>query len=196
MIAFKGFNKDLQCTLGKGIYQYKPGATVKEDRSKTADSGFHCAEYVLDCLAWYPLDGKNRYFKVEAAGSVDETDGDSKIACTEMTLLEELSAVGIAGEAIIYMARHPKREWEHSSRNVAVKRDRAECESGFGIAVARGRKPLVRGKEGAVIGLVKEDSRGNVRAAALHVAGKDGIKADTWYTIEGRMVKEVREDEA
>ena len=53
MIAYKGFNGDLTCTFGKGVFQYEAGTTIEEDRSKCARTGLHCAEYVLDCLKWY-----------------------------------------------------------------------------------------------------------------------------------------------
>ena len=30
MIAYKGFNKDLTCTMGKGSFQYEVGKTYKD----------------------------------------------------------------------------------------------------------------------------------------------------------------------
>ena len=34
MRAYKGFNKDLVCTMGKGQYQYEVWKTYKEDVAK------------------------------------------------------------------------------------------------------------------------------------------------------------------
>ena len=34
MIAYKGFNKDLTCTMGKGRFQYEVGKSYKEDSAK------------------------------------------------------------------------------------------------------------------------------------------------------------------
>lgn len=58
MIVFKGFTKELTATHGKGLYQYQQGETYIEEKSKTRSTGFHCAEYILDCMTWYPMDGK------------------------------------------------------------------------------------------------------------------------------------------
>ncbi|MFQ8729908.1 MAG: hypothetical protein ACLSAC_05005 [Enterocloster bolteae] len=63
----------------------------------------HCAEYPLECLWWYPLGCGNRYFLVEASGSLDELGGtDTQLACTEITLLKELSLRELVGHAMIY----------------------------------------------------------------------------------------------
>ena len=83
MIAYKGFAPDFTASFGSGKKQYHVGDVLEEDSSKTARTGMHCAEYVLDCLRWYPLGNGNRYCQVEARGSIDE-DGSVQIACTKM----------------------------------------------------------------------------------------------------------------
>lgn len=60
MRVYKGFNKKIQAKHGKGTFQYEKGKTYKEEKSKTRSTGFHAAEYILDCLQWYPIDGKNK----------------------------------------------------------------------------------------------------------------------------------------
>ena len=192
MLAYKGFNKDLTCTLGKGIYQYEPGKTVREERSKTANSGFHCTENPLECFNWYPLGQENRYWIVEAAGSLDECGTDAKIACTEMTLLKELTIAEMAAEAMAYMIRHPVRSWEVSGNLLEVKRDRAIGAGEGSIAIARGEEPKAKGKAGSVIGLLAENDTGEIITAKLfRIAGK--WKEDTWYSLDGRELKEVEE---
>lgn len=54
MRTFKGFNKNLQATCGKGTFQYQPGVLYREEKSKTRSTGLHAAEYILDCMRWYP----------------------------------------------------------------------------------------------------------------------------------------------
>ena len=71
MRVYKGFNKKIQAKHGKGTFQYEKGKTYKEEKSKTRSTGFHAAEYILDCLQWYPIDGKNKFFLCEAGGSID-----------------------------------------------------------------------------------------------------------------------------
>lgn len=192
MKAYKGFNRDLTCTKGKGAYRYKPGETVREERSKTASTGFHCTENPLECFYWYPLGQENRYWMVEAAGSLDECGDDAKIACTEITLLKELTIPEMAAEAMAYMIRHPVRTWETSGCLLEVKRDQAEGAGLGSIAIARGKAPKARGKAGSVIGLLTEDDKGEILNAKLFRI--DGTwKEDTWYTINGRELNEVEE---
>lgn len=112
MRVYKGFNKKIQAKHGKGTFQYEKGKTYKEEKSKTRSTGFHAAEYILDCLQWYPIDGKNKFFLCEAGGSIDEEDGCSMVVSTELTLLRELTLMEIAMAAMEYMIIHPKRTWE------------------------------------------------------------------------------------
>ena len=98
MLAYKGFKEDLTCTFGRGTFQYEAGQTIKEESSRCQNRGLHCAENPLECLRWYPLGYGNRYFLVEASGSLDELGGDdTQLACTEMTLVRELSVKEMAG---------------------------------------------------------------------------------------------------
>ena len=53
MIAYKGFNGDLTCTLGKGRFQYEVGRTYKENEAKCARNGFHCVEEPVEVLSRY-----------------------------------------------------------------------------------------------------------------------------------------------
>lgn len=191
MIAFKGFTKELTATHGKGLYQYQQGETYIEEKSKTRSTGFHCAEYILDCMTWYPMDGKNRFFKVEAEGSIDEESECSMVVCTKMTLLKELTVKEIAGFAMVYMVKHPKRNWEKSDRYVCVAKEEAEAPKKDTIAIARGRNPKVRGAAGSILGLILESENREILQAKIFEAGRDA-KADTWYTVnKERELKEL-----
>lgn len=53
MIAYKGFNKDLACTLGNGTFRYEIGKTYTESEAKCANTGFHCVEEPIEVLRWY-----------------------------------------------------------------------------------------------------------------------------------------------
>lgn len=190
MIAYKGFHGDMTCTLGKGTMQYKPGDTILEERSKCARTGMHCAEYVLDCLGYYPLGNGNRYFEVEASGSIDEDNTDTKIACTEMTLMKELSIKEIAFRAMAYMVDHPKRPWEKHGPLLDVSREEAQGCGAGSIAIARGDHPKVKGKPGTAAGLLMENEEGEIENARFFVIDGKEKKADTWYGIDGLEVTE------
>lgn len=193
MIAYKGFHQDLTCTLGKGTFQYKEGETIKEEKSKCASSGSHCAENPFDCFCYYPLGNHNRYFMVEAAGSIDEDGNDTKIACTEMTLLKELTIKQMAGYGMVFMVKYPKREWKQNRTHLQIQEDIAEGSTKDSIAIARGNNPKVKGVKGSIIGLVEEHKE-IVGARLLEVDGKE-IKEKTWYTLENGNLKE-KADEA
>lgn len=190
MIAYKGFTKDLTARMGHGIYQFKPGETFTEESSKTVRNGFHCCENPFECLEYYSLQSDNRYFQVEAAGSIDE-DGQERIACTELTLLKELSIKELAGYGMTYIIQHPMRDkWQQSMRGIRVAENEAEGLSKDYIAIARGVRPKVKGVEGAILGLILEPEKGNITSAKLFVVTRQ--QAGKWYTIdENRQLKEV-----
>ena len=140
MLAFKGFTKDLTCIRGEGVFQYEPGVLYTEDKSKCASTGFHCTENPLECLDWYALGGGNRYYIVEAGGSIDEDGKDAKISCTQIRLVEELSTPALVYHALVYMVKHPLRDWEKTGHMLEVKKDKAEAKQKGAIAIARGEK--------------------------------------------------------
>ena len=86
MIGYKGFNKKLQCTLGKGVFQYEVGKTYEEEEANCARNGFHFVEEPIRVLDWYE-DG--RWCMVDAQ-DVHE-DGTDKVAAKKMTIIKELT---------------------------------------------------------------------------------------------------------
>lgn len=191
MIAYKGFTKDLTATMGKGIYHFKPGKTYRTEKSKTVRTGFHCCENPFECLFYYPINGENRFFMVEAGGSIDEDDGE-RIACTEITLLKELSLKELAGHGMMYMVRHPLRKnWKQRKRGVEVTDAETETARENEIVIVRGTHPVVSGEKDSILGLILEPEPGNIKAAKLFVPGEDA-KANTRYTLtEDRTLLEV-----
>lgn len=194
MIAYKGFTKEMTAILGRGEYQFESGKTAIEGRSKTARSGFHCCENPFECLVYYPLCSDNQYWQVEAAGSIDE-DGEERIACTELTLLKKLSIKELAGYGMAYIIQHPMRDkWEQTGKGIEVAKDKAEGKRKNSIAIARGKKPRVKGVEGAILGLILEPNKGEITSAKLFVPDKQ--QAGKWYTVdENRNLKEVQDEE-
>lgn len=182
MIAYKGFNKNLESVMGDGkkeTCRFKPGETKEVSESKTVRSGFHCCEYPFGCLRYYPMNGENRFFEVEAEGDIDEDE--SKIACTKITLKTELTPYSLAMAAMRYMIVHQSRtEWETNSTNVVARRDEAEAQAGQ-IAIARGENPRVRGEEGSILGLLMDNGE-MITGAALFIT--DGQQSGRWYELD------------
>lgn len=189
MIAFKGFTQELTATFGSGNKKYPIGEKVVEEKSKASNCGMHCAEDPLYCVSYYPL-GSGRYFMVEAAGSLDEDGSTTQIACTEMTLLKELDHKQLAGHGMVYMVKHPKRDWKKNRGGCVVQPDVAEGTGKNSIAIARGKKPKVKGKKGSVLGLIVEKKPGEITAAKVFEVG-GAVRENTWYTLYRGKLKEV-----
>lgn len=85
MIAYKGFNLGLIC---RG-YQFTMGRNTTAE-ANCAHNGFHCAEDPLDCLCYYSDMDRSEYYLVQPGGDIDEDEDDSKIACTELTIIKKL----------------------------------------------------------------------------------------------------------
>lgn len=130
MIAYKGFRPGLIC---RG-YQFVMGLNTTE-KANCRENGFHCAEDPLDCLSYYSSLEHSEYYIVNAGGDIDEDEHDSKIACTELTVIKRLTKEELFLHGLAYMVDHPRRVW---SSHVAANRAMANC----GYAVVRGKDPV------------------------------------------------------
>lgn len=192
MRAYKGFTKDLVSRLGDGNKEtccFTPGETKEVEASKTFSCGFHCCENPFECLRYYSFNGENRFFIVEAEGDIDE-DEDERIACTRITLVEELNPLKFAMEGMRYMITHPARlRWELFRSDVRVAKDRAEADGKNHIAIARGEHPIVSGVEGSILGLIREQD-GIITGAKLFVVTAE--QEGRMYTLnDSRGIEEV-----
>lgn len=190
MLVYKATKGDMTCTMGDGTFQYMLNVPAHADSTKCGNRGLHACEYVLDCFRYYSLD--DRIFKAEAEGPIDEDGENTRIACERLTLTQELTRRDIVKEAIKYMVRHPEREWEMDRYRIKVQKDKAEG-NGDGIVIARGKKPMARGKKGDILALVMEKESGWFQRIAIgEIDGKNG-KEGIWYSIlpDGRTVEVV-----
>ena len=90
VIAYKGMESDMTC-LG---FQYEIGKTYKTDKAKLCECGFHACLNPLDVLDYYSKETNSRYFKVKLSGEITECDDfDTKVAATEITILEEITDI-------------------------------------------------------------------------------------------------------
>lgn len=187
MIAYKGFNKNLVCTMGKGAYQYEVGKTYKEESAKCANTGFHCVEEPIEVLTWYSAENA-RYCIVNAGGDVHE-DGNDKISCTEMTILREISLQQLAALECRWIQEHPERKY---SRH--VKKDTGTADS-KGIVIVRGKNPKAAGEIGSTIFLLKEEKggKGIDEVGIFEIDGKEFL-ADVYYRVDGRRCRCVKKN--
>lgn len=170
MIAYKGFEPGLIC---RG-YQFKEGMN-KTEKANCRMNGFHCAENPLDCLTYYSDMEQAEYYIVNAGGDMDEDGSDTKIACTELTVLKKLTKKDFFLHSLIFMAAHPLRKW-----SCHVKKDKAKASGGY--AVVRGIDPVASGGKGDILAFAKEDPVSG-RIVQLTLAQIDGksLLPDTWY---------------
>lgn len=190
MKVFKATCSDMTCHMGNGIFRYQLGVPAVADGSKCGRTGLHACEYVLDCTRYYSLGGRSRFFLAEAGGDIAEDGTDTRIACTELTLVQELTRREMAAQAMIYIVGHPKREgWEAKRDCLEVAADKAEAMLPDAIAIARGERPLARGADGAHLGLIREVD-GEIVDARLATVGRRGIMPGIWYTVEDGILKE------
>lgn len=173
MIAYKGFCAGLICR----DYQFVMGKNVTEQANCGAN-GFHCAEDPLDCLSYYSDIKHAEYCLVIPGGDIDEDQNDSKIACTELTVIKKLKQEDFFLHALAYMVDHPARSWNHH-----VQKDRARAD--YGYAIVRGADPVACGKKGDILAFAKEDPEtGRITQIALcRVDGKK-LRPGVWYGID------------
>ena len=62
-----------------------------------------------------------------------------------------------------------------------------------GVAVVRGTDPKAKGGIGAVLVLVKTDDDGEIEILKTVKVDGEKVKADTWYTVKGNRLAEVKE---
>lgn len=181
MEVVKAFGPGLVC-LG---HKFKRNEVNITKEANCVQNGWHAAENPLDCLSYYSWNGENEFYICEAGGDIHEDGRDSKISCTELTIGERLTLEKFVTKAIEYMIKHPNR-----ATNYRVKeRDKTDGYDKF--IIVRGKKPQASGKLGDILGFVLENDKKQIISVALRKVGKNGIEADTAYTIDsfGQVVK-------
>ena len=176
MIIVKAFNKDLTC---RG-YQFKEGLNVCE-KAKTKACGFHGAENPLDCLSYYPNVDTSVYYLCQASGDIHEDGLDSKVSCTELTLLRKLSVPQFVSRAMLYVKDHPKRPMHQR-----ICRD-------FGMAgkdhfvIVYGKDPAAAGVKGDYLGYIVKRKSGTLD---LYIRLVDGFvyRPGIYYNVAGEEV--------
>ena len=182
MIAYKGFHPGLVCR----DYQFVMGLNTT-DKANCAQNGFHCAENPLDCLSYYSDMDNSEYYLVNAGGDIDEDSCDSKIACTELTIIKKMSKEEFFLHGLAYMADHPLREWSSH-----VMKDKGDAKGG--VAVVRGIDPVAKGNKGDILAFAKEASDGShIVQVALTMVDGNKILPSTWYGVELTERKELVE---
>lgn len=180
--AYKGFHKDLTCTMGKGVYKYREHEWLEEQEANCARNGFHCCYNPLDCLRYYHDFKESAYYLVYADGDIHEDGADTRIACTKIRLEKRLSTEAFVAHALLYMAEHPYLETSSIVMNETV---HGEARNGFWLV--RGKNPKCSAPIGTVVGMAQEaaNSREIISMTVYKVNGEE-YKPDAVYLVDGR----------
>ena len=177
--AYKAFEPGLVC---RGVAFKGIGEVNITDEANCARNGWHCAEDPADCLRYYPNVGRSVYTIVDVGGDVDEDDVDSKISCTELTILRVLELPEYFLHILLYMAKHPKKAC------FVEKKGRGEAQNGY--VVVRGQQPFAKGKDGDILAMAREEN-GRIEQIAVYRAGID-VPANVYVDIDGNACERCR----
>jgi len=201
-VAYKGFDKNLQC---RG-YQYEVGKTyVHTGKVKRCDSGFHACQNPLDVLDFYPLENGNRFAKVTMRGQVDRSD-DRKWAAAELTVDVELTFPAFVTEVIRWAwdackadasvegnVTSGKYATNASSGDYATNASSGdyaynEATGQHSVISGAGRGTQYKGAVGVWISAAEYTKIGGAWRCigfATGQAGHDGVPANTWLIAKG-----------
>ena len=197
MKAYKGFNKDMTC---RG-FQYKEGETFKTVKAKICDCGFHACENPIDCLGYYTPGDGSVYHEVELDGEIDkQSDGDTKVSATKITIGARLSVAGLVKAAFDFVRAkctnennaEPGKAASAGEYGAAVSRGSASVGEN-GIACVRGNGVKAKGGIGSILVIAEEHSSDyNVETWKAFLVDGKKYKADTWYMLRDGEIVEVK----
>ena len=194
IIAYKAMDKNMQCR-GK---QYEVGETYHEDKADCCNAGMHACENPFDVLRYYPLRDSPRFFEVECGGSVDKSEEDSKLACTELTVKSEVNFAGLVKATVNAVFNRVKGKEPFSSGDYSTAGSSgysstaaatgaycgAKADGKDNVAVANGAHSKARGVLGCYLVLTEYDNDGNMLWAKMAKVDGTHIKENVWYTLK------------
>ena len=186
MKAYKGFDKNLKCR----DFQYEIGKTYEhEGPVKVCESGFHSCENPLDVWAYYPIT-KSKFCMVNADGEIQRHGEDSKIVSASITIIAEIGLPEIIKDAVAFIFSLVKASKE-TTATTGYKAHAATTGEGAVAAALGDSSKAKAGATGAIV-LVHRDIGGKILAIRASKVGENGIKPDTWYSLNaaGEFVEE------
>lgn len=194
--AYKGFNKHMQCTPNRKIFQYEIGKEYKEDEANLCHCGFHACENPLDVLSYYNnIDDK--FCEVELDKIDPNRNKDSKICGKKIKIGVEIGFLGLfkAGiERIKNKTIFTQEDFEKlsSGYNAKIGSSGDDC-----VIMCAGINSSAKAKIGSWITLAEwKYSEEKQRHIPFSVVTKqvDGteIKEDVYYTLQDGKFKELK----
>ena len=204
--TYKGFQQDMTC---RG-FQFELDKTFEHEGTvKACSSGFHSCEYPLDCFSYYPP-ASSRYAEAVARGTISREDGgDSKIASATITIKAELSVHQLVTRAIEWIWSRVDKSLEQtntgdysaasntgyqSAASNTGDYSAAEVSGSHSVAAAFGVESKARASANSAIVVCYRNEEGELIHIRASKVGENGIKPDTWYTLnEDGQFEEIEE---
>ncbi len=190
MLAYKAFSKGAVC---RG-YKFNKTEWNKTTNANCAKNGFHCCENPIDCFNYYSEDSTsnhNEYYLVECGGDIHEDGTDTRISCTEMRLIRQLSLFEMIVETVKFIRAHPYRE---CSRRINKEEQYDATKNNNVINIVRGKNPRIKGLKNQILAIIKEDENSFDISAAAVFEIDNNFKGNTWYEIKDSNIVEVEDE--
>ena len=210
MKGYKAFGEGMICK----DKQYAENTIFEEKAAKPCVCGMHFCKEPLTVLQYYPAAQAKEFAEVEA---LDEalTDDGVKFCTTKLKVGAKLSIRQLVDAQIEFVREHCTDENNAEAGKSATAGSRGAATAGYagaatagnyGAATSRGRvsvggngaglvrseAPRAKGGKGAVLFIVKEKENSyDISDFCTVVVGENGIKPNTWYTVENGKAVEV-----
>ena len=202
-IAYKAFDKNMQC---RG-FQFEVGAHYEHNgKVEPCKSGFHACKNPLDVWNYYPIN--SRYAIVEIAGDVVDSGSDSKVVCSNISIVQEITLTELINHSVKYMLNecYDKLAGDYSNlaasgynsklaasgdySNLAASGDYSKLAASGknSICMAAGYASTARVGENGVIVLPYYD--GIRTRVAVGYVGENGIEPNVEYKVNNNGIFE------
>ena len=184
VVAYKGFDRNLQC---RG-FQYEIGKEfVHDGEVKACEGGFHACEHPLNVFGYY-APSESRFCVVELSGELSRHGDDTKIAAGRIRIKAEIGIPQLVADAVRWVMDRCTPE---NTAHATGYRGAASATGTQGAAMSAGYDGRVMGADGNALFLVERNDDYEIVAVWAGIAGRDGIKPDTWYALRNGKPVEV-----
>jgi hypothetical protein len=202
-IAYKAFDKNMQC---RG-FQFEVGAHYEHNgKVEPCKSGFHACKNPLDVWNYYQIN--SRYAIVEIAGDVVDSGSDSKVVCSNISIVQEIALTELIDHSVKYMLNECYDKLAGHNSNLAASGDGSKlAASGYNsnlaasgdysklaasgknsICMAAGYASTAQVGENGVIVLPYYD--GIRTRVAVGYVGENGIEPNVEYKVNNNGIFE------
>ena len=202
MKGYKAFGEGMVCK----DKQYAENTIFEEEKAKPCVCGMHFCKEPLAVLQYYPAAQAKEFAEVEA---LDEalTDDGVKFCTKKLKVGARLDIRQLVNAQIEFVRERCTNGNNAGAGKPATAGDYGAATAGnSGAATSRGKvlvgengaglvrceTPRAKGGKGAVLFIVKEKENSyDISDFCTVVVGENGIKPDTWYTVENGKAVEV-----